>query len=49
VIIRIYIAESEPWPATIMHCETIPRPDGPMADTVVVISVNVVMVIRVFD
>jgi len=49
MIIRIHITEREPWPAAVMHRKTIPRPDGPAADTVVVISVNVVMVIRVSD
>jgi hypothetical protein len=49
MIIRIHITECEPWPAAVMHREAKTRPDGPAADTVMVISVNVVIMIRVPD
>lgn len=45
LVVRIDIAEREPWPAAVVHCETKSRPDAPAADTVVVVSVSVAMVI----
>jgi len=47
VVVRIHIPEREPWPAIVIKSEAESRPDGPAADTVVVISVNVVIVISV--
>lgn len=47
LVVRIDIAEREPWPAAVVHCETKSRPDSPAADTVVVVSVSIVTVIRV--
>ena len=49
MIVRIDISERKPWPAIVVHREAKSRPDGPAADSVVVISVNVVMVIRISD
>jgi hypothetical protein len=45
VVVRIHIPEREPWPTVVTNREAIPRPDNPAADTVVVVSVNVVTVI----
>ena len=49
MVIRIHITERKPWPAIVMHCEAILRPDGPAPDPVMVVSVNVVMMIRISD
>jgi len=49
MIIRVNISEREPWPAIVMNREAKSRPDGPAADTVVIISVNVIMMIRIPD
>ena len=49
MIIRIDITEREPWPAIVMNREAKSRPDSPAADTVVIISVNVIMMIRIPD
>jgi hypothetical protein len=49
VVVRINVPEREPWAVTVVHRKTIPRPDAPMADTVMVVSVNVVIVIRMLD